>query len=378
MKFKLLILGSVVSLFCSCSSIQRFARQEIKTNISCADIIFEEKMPLVVLDVDKIQRRFLFDTGATTSCITDSIVIQTLSNKEFTTLGSATGADGKKIKSKLYVSDMQSELFASENKVLTFIDMPANKCNSRRSRFSGILGMDVFFDKHLSMKMDFTNNKVCNITTDQIHTLLQQEPYNMVKSKFKYKQIYVFLTIEGKEYKFKLDTGFTGSITMPIKNASFQSKQKTELVGSFYLTITSFTDGNETLYEKIPMTFGIENLEAKINLSGTIVGQNIGIEFMKGFDWIIDYNKSKVYTKRNANKIENVFANKITYYTRVEKEKLWIVLKEKSQTKYNLRDEVVSVGKVKVTSENICELQELLNKTEDWNTLELEVFSSKR
>ena len=113
-------------------------------------------------------------------------------------------------------------------------------------------------------------------------------------------------------------------------------------------------------------------------MSGSIKVQNIGIEFMKGFDWIINFNKNNVYVKRNTNKIENVFNRRVAYFARVEKGKLCIILKEKSQTKYNLSDEVVSVNQIKVTSENICELQNLLNKTEDWNTLQLEVISSKQ
>jgi PDZ domain-containing secreted protein len=119
-------------------------------------------------------------------------------------------------------------------------------------------------------------------------------------------------------------------------------------------------------------------LEAKLNVSTSIKAQNIGIDFIKAFDWLIDYNNNKIYVKRNQNSIESVFTRKVMYYAKVKAEKLEIVVKEKSQTKFNLGDEIVSVNRQKVTAENQCELQDLLNRTEDWNSLQLEVISNSK
>ena len=128
----------------------------------------------------------------------------------------------------------------------------------------------------------------------------------------------------------------------------------------------------------MPVTFGSFNLEAKLNVSTSIKAQNIGIDFIKAFDWLIDYNNNKIYVKRNQNSIESVFKRRVMYYAKVKAEKLEIVVKEKSQTKFNLGDEIVSVNGQKVTAENQCELQDLLNRTEDWNSLQLGVISNSK
>ena len=93
-------------------------------------------------------------------------------------------------------------------------------------------------------------------------------------------------------------------------------------------------------------------MEAKLNVSTSIKAQNIGIDFIKAFDWLIDYNNNKVYIKRNQNPIESILNRKISYYVKVNQEKLQIVIKEKSQTQYQLGDQIISVDGQKVTAEN--------------------------
>ena len=159
---------------------------------------------------------------------------------------------------------------------------------------------------------------------------------------------------------------------------NFKNDKKLELEGSLFQTISSHTSGSEIVYEKMPITFGSYNLEAKVNVSTSIKAQNIGIDFIKAFDWLIDYNNNKVYIKRNQNLIESMLNRKISYYAKVNQEKLLIVIKEKSQTQYQLGDQIISVNGQKVTTENQCELQDLLNKTDDWNSLQLEVIPAQK
>jgi hypothetical protein len=158
---------------------------------------------------------------------------------------------------------------------------------------------------------------------------------------------------------------------------TFSNDKKIELEGSIYQTISAHTIGKELTYEKMLISFAGQNLESKLNVSSSIKAQNIGIEFIKGFDWLIDYNNNKVYVKRNQNKIESAFTRKISYYAKANQDKLNIVVKEKSQTQYHLGDQIIAVNNQKVTAENNCEFQDLLNKTDDWSTLQLEVISTQ-
>jgi hypothetical protein len=257
--------------------------------------------------------------------------------------------------------------------------MPKSQCAQGKKSYSGILGIDAFFNQDFIMQLDFTDSKVCNINEEQLQQNLLNNQYQFVKSKCQKNQIFVYLNIEGKDYPFKLDTGYTGNIVMPYnENLNFKNENKTELEGSVFQTISSHTSGSEILYEKMPVSFGSYNLEAKLNVSTSIKAQNIGIDFIRAFDWLIDYNHNKVYVKRNQNIVESKFKRKVTYYAKVNNDKLEIVVKEKSQSKFNVGDEIVSVNGQKVTAENQCEIQDLLNKTEDWSSLQIEVLSNSK
>jgi predicted aspartyl protease len=362
-------------LIFSCTAIKQLSNEKVEQKKECSSITFEKKTPLLTVKLDQVETSFLFDTGAGLSVLLDSTIIPNFNEKKFGYLGSAKGANRKKIKNRFLTVNLKTALFESENKVLTFINMPKSYCSKSKKTYTGILGMDLFFDQNLSMQLDFTNNKICNISAEELQ-LITNSNYYIIKSECKRSQIFIFLTIEGKEYKFKLDTGFIGTISIPkTDDVNFTNTNKIELDGNLFATISGITNGTEILYEKMPVTIGNENVETKITVSSTIKAQNIGIDFIKGFDWVIDYNNNKIYIKRNSNTIDNTFSRKVSYYSKAQNEnKLLIIVKEKSQSKYNLGDEITSVNNQKVTPENICEMQDLLNKTEDWNTLNLEVI----
>ncbi len=363
--------------FNSCSTIRQLSNQKIVENQGCSTFALDSRRVLLEMEIDHAATNFLLDTGAGLSVLIDSTIIKDFQNKEFGSLGSAKGADRMKVKNRFFTVELNCDLFKSERKVLTFINMPKSKCGQGKINYTGVLGMDTFFNEDYVMQLDFSNNKVCNINAEQFQQLVTDNQYQIVKSKCKKNQIFVYLNIEGREYPFKLDTGYTGSVVMPFdEKLAFKNKEKMELEGSLFQTISAHTSGQEVIYEKMPVAFGQYDLLAKMTVSTSIKAQNIGIDFIKAFDWLIDYNHNKVYVKRNQNTIESNFNRKVMYYAKVNREKLEIVVKEKSQTKFKLGDQIVSVNGQKVTKENQCELQDFLNKTEDWNSLQLEVISN--
>jgi hypothetical protein len=334
-------------------------------------------IPLVEVLLENKKQTFIFDSGAMATVLLDSTTIANFNGKKFAKFGSHSGADRKKKSNRLLTVKMESALFESENKLVTFVDFPSTKCN-KTTAFKGILGLDFFFENETSLFLNFSKNEICNIDAAVVKEKVKDK-YILLKSECKRNQVFVYLQIEGKEIKFKLDTGYNGSLILPFsEKIDWSNPNKMELDGSLYNTISSATLGAETLYEKMPVTFAGESINTKMSVSTSIKAQNIGMTFIKGFDWIIDYNNNKVYVKRNQNKIESNFNRRVSYYAKANQEKLTIVVKEKSQTKYQLGDEILSVNGQKVTSENNCELQDLLNKTENWDTLSLEVVSNSK
>ena len=366
-------------LLISCTAVRQLANEKVENKYDCLDINLRDKFPLVEVSLDKNSVPFLFDTGAMRSTLIDSLSLPSFKNKKASSLGVIMGADGKKIKNRLYVVSFKSKIFESDEKVLSFLNMPKSSCTESNKSYSGILGLDAFFNNQSAMVLDFSLGKVCTIPSDNLPSILKTNQYLLVKSRCKYNQVFVYLTIEGKEYQFKLDTGYTGSIILPnSKKSTFKNPNKIILQGTLYKTISTIPFGEDILYEKMPVSFAGIDLESKATVSESIKAQNLGIDFIKGFDWIIDYNHNKVYVKRNQNKIESNFSRKGTYYVRVVQEKLVIIIKEKSQTKYQLGDQILSVNDQKVSVSNACELEEFLNKTEDWGAIKLEVLSTSK
>lgn len=98
-------------------------------------------------------------------------------------------------------------------------------------------------------------------------------------------------------------------------------------------------------------------------------------QFIKKFNWIIDPKNQRVYCKPiDINKLYVIYKiPKRNQLSGVSNIKIFINFSLDKISKYNLGDEITSVNNQKVTPENICDMQDLLNKTEDWNTLNLEI-----
>lgn len=366
-------------LFCCCKPVRQILNQKIVTNNVSSNIYFRGSLPLLNIEVEGTKTQFLFDTGATFTTLRDSTIIANFVKKDFSSLGFARGADHKKIKNRLLTVAIKNDLFYSHNKVVGYIKNPTNNCVKNKPLYSGIIGMDFFFDQKTALQLDFSTNTIANISDKDLSKKIALKNYMLLPSECKNNQIFIFITIEGKMYRCKLDTGYSGNIIIPESDkVVFQNPDKMELLGTAYQTASSYTVGKETYYEKMPVTIGKIEVFSKVSVSSSIKAQNIGIEFMKGFDWIIDYNNNKVYVNRNQQTIASTFDKKIQYFAKVMDNQLQILLKEKSKNQYAVGDQIVSVDGVKVTSENQCSLQDLLNSTENWNTLQVEVISRKK
>lgn len=58
--------------------------------------------------------------------------------------------------------------------------------------------------------------------------------------------------------------------------------------------------------------------------------------------------------------------------------KILITFCIENESKYKMGDQITSLNNQKITPENICEMQEFLNKTQDWSTLNLEVVPATK
>lgn len=369
---KNLFLVSGILMIASCTTLKQLNNEEILNPKVCETVDVTSGMLMVKVAIDGNEQRFMFDSGAPISTINDTLIINDFYKKEISSLGSIKGVDkANKIKKQKITVSYKSTLFESDHKIVSLLPMPKSKC--AQSPLKGIIGLDCFFNNDYPLFLNFSDGKMCNIDAAEMRSRLAVKGYRQVKSQCRLNSIYVYLTLGGKEHKFVFDTGYMGQLMVPSDSKiDLDIYNKMELEGSLFVAATSVTQGLETLYEKVPVVLAGQSFLSKPVVSQTVKVKLLGIQFIKGFDWIIDYKNNKVYAKRNHIKIEDTFNRKVSYYAKAD-EKLTVAVKEKKQTQYQLGDEIVSVNGQKATPENNCELQNLLNRTDDWSTLNLEV-----
>jgi len=116
----------------------------------------------------------------------------------------------------------------------------------------------------------------------------------------------IFVTINDVEYKFKMDTGYNGSFSIPYKkDLNFLDETHQSFEGNLYRTLSGTTK-NTTDYFFNDKTIAFQSTQYKttITVSQSIKAQNVGMGFIKGFNWIIDAKNKKLYVKKNQHEID--------------------------------------------------------------------------
>ncbi|MBS7786100.1 hypothetical protein KIH23_02225 [Flavobacterium sp. CYK-55] len=374
------IVGLIITTLLFGCTVSKWPKEEKINQIKGAEWFrLINKQIFVDVEIENNKTRFMLDTGSRVSAAIDTTIIPNFCQRKFLQGGLLKSADDRMIRHSVFLASVKSNLFKSYNKALAYIKMPIVSCNTFNRNCSGILGLDFFVNNKFPTCIDFTNNKICNLSKNHFEQLLKSKNFVPIKSYCQSNQIVVFLLIGGHELPFKLDTGYSGSILMPNKkNLVLKHRTKTEYSGSFFQTATSITSGVEYIFDGVQISFGGQDFTSKVNVSTTIKTQSIGVSLIQCFDWLIDYSNNKVYIKKNQNNFQDFYKRQFAYATLVQNGKLVISCKEKSQTKFQVGDQITSFNGTKISAENLCQIMELLNKTDDWSSFNLEIIPVKR
>lgn len=364
----------VTALLASCTTIKQLKNQDIENYNKSTNIIEKNNLYYINSKIDNKNSLLLFDTGANMTVLFDSTAIDNFELKKFGNFGTVTGADGKLTDLRTFTATFENEIFKSDNKAFAFIDKTNVKCK-KEMYHKGVLGLDIFFKNDLNLFLNFGENIIANIS-DNEKTKIISEGFQKIKSKCKSNKVYIYLNINNTEYEFKLDSGFLGNFIIPYnEKLNFKGFNSLVYEGSLFNTVTSTTDGEENFYENIPITIGDMNLNSTILVSKSIKNQNAGINFIKCFDWVIDYDNNSVYVRKNNIELKSKNnENAFQYRSKInEKNELIISAKRKDLSEYNINEKIISLNNKLVTESNICEMNDLLNKTQIWSDLKIEV-----
>ncbi|MBU3680571.1 MAG: hypothetical protein FGM16_01375 [Flavobacterium sp.] len=360
----------------SCQAISILQNQKITLATDKVSFDPSQKLLYIPAQINQKTTQLAFDTGAMFSGIFSAESICPNELKYAKRFGSVFGADHKKQAQKLVVLPVSSPLFNSENKVFAAVNMQQSVCKNPENRLQGVYGMDLFFHQEKALSLSFSTSCMQLLTNADAVKKANEEGYMMLSSTCKRNTLLVSAKIENKPFWFKLDSGFEGTMAVPYSSKNnFQNRVKTSYDGSAFQTAMSRTYGHEVFYSKMPFVLGEFTNQQQCVESSSIKYPLLGIRFMRGFDWIFDFKNKKIYAKRNGLQIPETYTNLFPYQTEAS-DKLRISLKAVHAKSFRLGDEILAVNGQKVTAENRCEMQRLLNSTLDWGQLELVVSGS--
>jgi hypothetical protein len=320
----------------------------------------------IKVKIDDTEKILMLDTGASNTIILDTTLIKNYSERERLTFLSTKDPNGKLL-SFYTPSNIETEMFLFENNLVTVLPITNNICNNNLFD-SGILGAS-FFKKNSDKiyTFDFDNSIIENHKA--IPSLVG---YNEVKSHFFRNHFSIYLNINGFEEPFIFDTGNNAypliiGVNSKIKPISYVTYEGSEgIVASGNLkTDVKYANVNEVNISNFKLNSPIFYVSTEMKKYN-----NMGIDFIKNFNWIIDFENKKIYFKRNKLEIiEKDIVPKYKYLCMIENEKLNIISVKTGINNYKVGQQIYSVNNKEITTSNICEMQFLLNNNANWDEL---------
>ncbi|MEO6671171.1 MAG: hypothetical protein ABIN36_16935 [Ferruginibacter sp.] len=370
---KSIYLVSITALLVSnsgCKSMKYSFSEKVMVHESSMVYELIENQMIIHPEIDGKKQPLLFDLGAMTFMAFDTSIISNYSKRESATFGSASGAGKGKISIKQIPISYNDGILTSENLVFRIAEnTPFKKdpCKPSNSN-TGVYGVSKIKQNKLRLLIDFDEKKIRNLSSGN-YLELKSAGFEEVRSDFKWKGIVIHLIIDGKEYSFLFDTGFNGSLLMPAsENYSFTNEPHLTINGMLARTLTEITTGLTNIYQEKKIRIGNTESNSSIVVTGSMNVQNVGVGFIKNFNWLIDYKEKKVFFKKNSEKPSTKLID-FRYKAALIDSNLVVSSVNAAYEDYQVGKRIVSVNGELVNDDNKCALQNLLNNKIDWKQL---------
>lgn len=373
---KKLIFILAFSLF-SCKSFNDYRNQEVTISKEASQSFdIENNILTIKAEINNESGNFLFDTGAQSSVITDSIFLKKIKTTENNLIRSmrVKGANGTLVESYKFIStSANSVFFSSKNKIFRFlkINHDSKLCQKKSSLHNGIIGFDMIKNSPYPILLDFENHKI-RVMNEMINLNEYQESnakINLLDSK-----ITLPITINNKEIDFLFDTGNNSGLV--VKQKDFPLKEKPNQEAALLITTIGGTSVQniKTYFNVAIKSNHISSTAPKVTVLEKLITNTLGINFIKNYNWILDFKNKKVYFKKlNQTPTETTNTTNPRIQCIAINNKLLIGLKPSTDSsKFKVGDEIISVNNEPVTNENLCNIEESLNASSDWNSFKIE------
>lgn len=365
---------TILLCFClsSCTLMKLTSAEEIIFKSNQMKLTLDEKLSVDV-KIDDTAEKFLFDTGASGTIVFDTTLIKNFSKKEKITLFNVEDPNGQ-VATFYTPANVETEMYNFNNNLVTVLKGMKNPCTNNYF-YKGIIG-SAFFKKNSAQNYLFDFDNLILKSSEERFT---EKDYSEIKSKFFDNHIAIYLSINGYEEPFLFDTGNLAYPLIIGSDSKIKPSNYIEYVGSEGIVASGNLESNSKYSNENELFLAELKMSAPICFVSSKMGKynNMGLDFIKYFNWIVDYKNKKVFFKRNNIPMEeqNIIPE-YNYLCMIVDNQLKIITKLKSETKYSVNDQIIAVNNQKVTPQNICEMQSLLNETNDWNTLQIEILKN--
>ena len=249
--------------------------------------------------------------------------------------------------------------------------MEPNHCCDKEATINryNILGFKAFgIGSHA---IDFTRNQLYPVSRSQIDST----EYLPVKCKFENDVLFVYPTINGVEYECIFDTG--NGLGILIQDAQrVQDRSETDLLyeGSYGKAIGGATEIQHFVIDpKTTVGFaGHEETIPVMYMEKNLAYNNMGLQYIRRFDWIIDDYSNKVYAKPHVGEATDL--SQTRYALTTDNGTLRIVTRRIDGNEvFRVGDQIVSVNGEEVNEENLCHYLDLLTENKDWTGFDIKV-----
>lgn len=355
------IFGGMLFGLLSCGSSQDHISDKQVYFFDCEKLELADNVLLISSEIENAPRKFILNFGVNKSVIIDSSLVF-----------------DNRLRDKAYVNGdshdlllrVENKLFAGHKSFKFYPKPPTGICADKDEAHHAIghYGFDFFAKSHKGYHLDFDNMTLRSLNQDDQRVLISKSGYKEIKSRFTNEGFYIFFTIKRKEYEFRFDTGYPNALSMRVKEELPFLKDPHEVVEDDNTAKASA----KYYYNNKGVSFAGIYYSSAILLSGA-AQQKAGMGFIKGFNWIIDIDNKKIYFKKNTLGIDNENPFTQTYRSEIKAGKLIVVERNSRAKKYKVGDEIISVNHQPITLQNICEIQQLLERETDWENLHIEV-----
>jgi hypothetical protein len=363
----------------SCTGMKHYFNEKIENIPNKKWYFINEEMTQLKANINGQEYVFDLDLGAQKSMLNEELInvdSSKLFKKNFKGIDKTT----KSQKGILYPVDLfEAPIFIAKKQLIGYKKPISNATTTcfQHDNFN-IIGAN-FIEGSYPLLLNYKEGYIAFIDENEI----SKYAYVPIKCTFAAlnEHIYIYMRINGEEIKFLFDSGnFSGTIFI---------SDKVDVHSKPYSTIDyTVYDINEN--NKIQTFNAYQNQDAQLGQNGDLklkinfatsnaIGNNVGLTFIRDFNWIIDRKHKKIYCQLNNKTLlqsrENT--NLANQTPGLQKGNIIVDAVRKGASKYQCGDTIVSVQNTKVNAENICSIYQILASSNNWDTLNVVVQAMK-